>query len=55
MKRRFNRMVWWKQIIPRTLYSIYRDEQQGGRRYFAIWRQWLGRVYDHRRIPVAES
>ena len=51
-RRLFNRMIWWKQIIPRTLYTIYRDEQEGGRRYFGIWRQWLGRAYDFRRIPL---
>ena len=53
-KRRWNRMVWFKQLVPRTLYTIYRDEQQEGRRYFSIWRQWMGRAYDIRRIPIAE-
>lgn len=50
--RRFNKQVWWKQLWPRTLWSLYRDDE--GRRWFSVWRQWLGRVYDHRRFPVAE-
>lgn len=54
-RRRWNRMAWFKQIFPRTLYTIYRDEQQGGRRYFSIWRQWTGRAYDIRRIPVTDA
>ena len=54
-KRKFNRMVWWKQLFPRTLYSIYRDEQESGRRYFSIWRQWMNRAYDIRRIPIDDT
>lgn len=50
-KRRFNRMVWWKQLVPRTVWTIYHDEQDG-KRYFAIWRQWMGRAYDVRRISA---
>ena len=51
-KRKHGRMVWWKQVFPRTLYSIYRDGQ--GTRWFSIWRQWMGNAYDHRRFPIAE-
>lgn len=53
-KRRTNRMVWWKQIFPRTLYTIDQGEENGPR-YFEIWRQWLGRAYDLRRVPISES
>lgn len=51
-KRRFNRLAWFKQLWPRVLWSNYHDAD--GRRWFAIWTQWLGRVYDHRRFPIAE-
>lgn len=55
VNRRFNRMAWFKQLFPRTLYSIYHhDDQEGSRRYFSIWRQWMGRAYDIRRFPIAE-
>lgn len=49
-KRRFNKLVWFKQVWPRTLYSLYRTSE--GTREFAIWRMWFGRVYDYRRFPV---
>lgn len=48
-KRRYNRMVWWKQLIPRTLYTIERTEEG---RYLVLWRHWLWRAYDVRRVPV---
>lgn len=50
-KRRFNRLAWFKQLFPRTLYSLYRTDS--GEREFAIWRQWLGRVYDYRRFSIS--
>lgn len=53
-KRRFNKMAWFKQLLPRTLYTIYRDEQKDGQRFFCIWRQWLGKATDVRRIPIGE-
>ena len=60
-KRRFNRMVWFKQLIPRTLHSIYREDEKMGEEYFSkgprylqIWRQWIGRAYDVVRVPIAD-
>lgn len=49
-RRRLNALVWWKQLVPAVRWRVYEDED--GQRWFAIWRQWLGRAYDHRRIPI---
>ncbi len=39
-------LIWTiKQTLPLTYRTTYTDSD--GRRHFAVWRMWLGRVFDH--------
>lgn len=44
-------VIQMKPIIPRTYYNRYRHD---GDTYLSIWRQWLGRVWDHTRVEVVD-
>lgn len=42
----FSRVFWYvKQLLPLTYRSKYKDTN--GKRYFAVWKMWFGKVYKH--------
>ncbi len=44
------RIKWYlKQLFPLTYRSKYREE---GIMYFAVWKMWLGRCYNHDRYAI---
>ena len=46
MKQFFHSLVWYvKQLFPLTYRSKYKDTN--GKRYFAVWKMWFGKVYKH--------
>jgi hypothetical protein len=47
------RMFWLvKQLLPLSYVSLYRAD---GKRYISTYRMWLGKVYSHRRLQVANG
>ncbi len=48
-----SRIVWCiRQLLPLTYRSHYGDES--GQKYFAVWRMWFGRVFDHEVFKLGE-
>ena len=46
MKQFFHSLAWYvKQLLPLTYRSHYGDEK--GNQYFAVWKMWFGKVYNH--------
>ncbi len=44
--------IWaLKQLLPLTYRSRYRTSD--GKSWFAVWRMWFGRVFDHECVEVA--
>ena len=44
-------MKWFlKQLVPLTYRSRYRDQE--GHPHFAVWRMWLGRVFDKDDVAI---
>jgi hypothetical protein len=46
-----SRLIWYlRQLLPLTYRSRYTEN---GRRHFAVWRMWFGRVFDHDDVTLA--
>lgn len=49
---RKNRRVWrLRQLLPLTYRTTYRTLD--GREHFAVWRMFLGKVFDHSEVTIA--
>ena len=50
-----HRRIEWltRQLLPLTYRTHYSDST--GRRHFAVWRMWLGRVFDDEDVIVVGS
>jgi len=47
-------MIWYlKQLLPLIYRTGYTDSV--GRRHFAVWRMWFGRVFAHDDVVVAAA
>jgi hypothetical protein len=45
-------LVWMlRQLLPLHYRTAYIE---GGRRHYAVWRMWFGRVFDHDDVIVAD-
>jgi len=52
----FIRKPGWafSQLLPLTYRSRYTDNATG-KRHYAVWRMWLGRVYAHDDVEIARD
>lgn len=45
------KMIWrLRQLLPLTYRSHYRDAD--GVHWFAVWKMWFGRVFQHEAYPI---
>ena len=48
-----SKLEWYaRQLLPLTYRSRYRTAD--GRKHFAVWKMWLGCVFDYDDVVVAE-